>query len=114
MVTGEGSTTETLSDERVQELLAQALEPMALDGQRVLVIIPDGTRAARLYREHLVDGGAARHDARGRLRYREGWRRERHPLAGGGVGPLLRKPSAGQRDRPRLFHRRAKPCAPAE
>src|ERR687886_920811 len=46
MVTGQGSTTETLSDERVQELLAQALEPMALDGQRVLVIIPDSTRTA--------------------------------------------------------------------
>src|SRR5919205_1383296 len=46
MVTGEGSTTETLSDERVQELLAQALEPMALDGQRVLVIIPYSTRTA--------------------------------------------------------------------
>ena len=46
MVTGEGSTTEMLSDERVQELLAQALEPMALDGQRVLVIIPDSTRTA--------------------------------------------------------------------
>ena len=46
MVTGQGSTTETLSDQRVQELLAQALEPMALDGKRVLVIIPDSTRTA--------------------------------------------------------------------
>jgi nickel-dependent lactate racemase len=46
MVTGQGSTAETLSDERVQELLAQALERTRLDGQRVLVIIPDGTRTA--------------------------------------------------------------------
>jgi nickel-dependent lactate racemase len=37
---------ETLSDARVQELLAQALDPMALDGQRVLAIIPDSTRTA--------------------------------------------------------------------
>lgn len=46
MVTGAGSRIETLSDERVQELLAQALDPMALDGKRVLVIIPYGTRTA--------------------------------------------------------------------
>ncbi|MBK9712442.1 MAG: DUF2088 domain-containing protein [Kouleothrix sp.] len=46
MVIGQGSTTETLRDEQVQELLARALEPMALDGKRVLVIIPDGTRTA--------------------------------------------------------------------
>jgi lactate racemase len=43
---GQGSTTETLRDEQVQQLLARALEPLALDGQRVLVIIPDGTRTA--------------------------------------------------------------------
>lgn len=46
MIIGQGSTTETLRDEQVQELLARALEPMALDGRRVLVIIPDGTRTA--------------------------------------------------------------------
>ncbi len=46
MVIGQGSTTDTLSAESVQDLLARALAPMALDGQRVLVIIPDGTRTA--------------------------------------------------------------------
>ena len=46
MVIGQGSTTETLRTERVQELLARVLEPMALDGKRVLIIIPDGTRTA--------------------------------------------------------------------
>src|ERR687886_367798 len=46
MVIGQGSTTETLSADSTQELLARALEPMPLDGKRVLVIIPDGTRTA--------------------------------------------------------------------
>lgn len=46
MVIGQGSPTDTLSDERIQELLERALEPMALGGKRVLVIIPDGTRTA--------------------------------------------------------------------
>jgi nickel-dependent lactate racemase len=35
-----------LSADDAQELLARALEPMGLDGRRVLVIIPDGTRTA--------------------------------------------------------------------
>jgi nickel-dependent lactate racemase len=46
MVIGQGSTTETLGADSVQDLLARALEPMGLDGKRVLVIIPDGTRTA--------------------------------------------------------------------
>jgi nickel-dependent lactate racemase len=46
MIVGQGSTTETLSEDRVRELLARALGPVALDGKRVLVIIPDGTRTA--------------------------------------------------------------------
>jgi nickel-dependent lactate racemase len=46
MIIGQGSTSETLSADRVQELLARALQPMLLDGKRVLVIIPDGTRTA--------------------------------------------------------------------
>src|SRR5215217_7276355 len=46
MIIGQGSTTETLGIDSVQELLARALDPMALDGKRVLVIIPDGTRTA--------------------------------------------------------------------
>jgi nickel-dependent lactate racemase len=46
MVIGQGSTIETLRDEHVQELLARGLAPLPLDGKRVLVIIPDGTRTA--------------------------------------------------------------------
>ena len=46
MIVRQGSTTETLGADDVRELLARALEPMSLDGKRVLVIIPDGTRTA--------------------------------------------------------------------
>jgi nickel-dependent lactate racemase len=46
MVIGQGSTTDTLSTGSVQALLARALDPMPLEGKRVLVIIPDGTRTA--------------------------------------------------------------------
>src|SRR3954451_18996716 len=46
MIIEQGSTTGTLSDADVATLLARALDPMPLDGQRVLVIIPDGTRTA--------------------------------------------------------------------
>ncbi|MEP6775673.1 MAG: lactate racemase domain-containing protein [Chloroflexota bacterium] len=46
MIIGQGSTTESLSTDTVQELLARGLESLPLDGQRVLVIIPDGTRTA--------------------------------------------------------------------
>ncbi len=46
MVIGQGSTDTTLSDTAVAGLLEQALGPLALDGRRVLVIIPDGTRTA--------------------------------------------------------------------
>ena len=46
MVLGKGSTTETLTIEDVQQLIAQACDPLPLVGKRVLVIIPDGTRTA--------------------------------------------------------------------
>jgi nickel-dependent lactate racemase len=46
MVIGQGSTTTTLHDEQVRDVLAHALAPLAFDGQRVLVIIPDATRTA--------------------------------------------------------------------
>ena len=46
MIIGQGSPTETLGVDSVRELLARALQPMPLDGKRVLVIIPDGTRTA--------------------------------------------------------------------
>lgn len=46
MIIGQGSATDALRVEQVQDLLARALEPLPLDGKRVLVIIPDGTRTA--------------------------------------------------------------------
>jgi lactate racemase len=59
-IIGNGSPTALLSDTDVARTLTQALEPLALDGKRVLVIIPDGTRTApiplmyRLLQEHLA------------------------------------------------------------
>jgi nickel-dependent lactate racemase len=46
MVLGKGSTTGILTVEDVQQLIAQACDPLPLNGKRVLVIIPDGTRTA--------------------------------------------------------------------
>jgi nickel-dependent lactate racemase len=46
MIIGQGSTTETLNADQVQDLLTRGLESLPLDGKRVLVIIPDGTRTA--------------------------------------------------------------------
>lgn len=43
---GKGSVTATLSEDDVHGLLAQACERLPIDGRRVLVIIPDGTRTA--------------------------------------------------------------------
>ncbi|HLG76547.1 MAG TPA: lactate racemase domain-containing protein, partial [Ktedonobacteraceae bacterium] len=43
---GKGSTTQTLSVEDVQQILAEALRTLPQTSQRVLVIIPDGTRTA--------------------------------------------------------------------
>jgi nickel-dependent lactate racemase len=43
---GHGSTTQILQASQVQQLLAQAFDPIPLDGKRVLVIIPDSTRTA--------------------------------------------------------------------
>jgi lactate racemase len=41
-----GSPTTTLTSDDVQQLIASAFGPLALDGKRVLVIIPDSTRTA--------------------------------------------------------------------
>ena len=46
MILAKGSTTETLTPEDVQQLIAQGCDRLPLDGKRVLVIIPDGTRTA--------------------------------------------------------------------
>lgn len=45
-IVGEGRVDAPLSEARVRELLAAGLGPLPLDGRRVLVIIPDGTRSA--------------------------------------------------------------------
>ena len=46
MILGKGSTTETLTTDDIQRLIAQACDSLPLDGKSVLVIIPDGTRTA--------------------------------------------------------------------
>jgi nickel-dependent lactate racemase len=43
---GAGSAQRTLSEADVAEILTRALEPLPLDGKRVLVIVPDATRTA--------------------------------------------------------------------
>lgn len=48
MVYGKGSTDGFLNDDDVRTLMATALEQGALDGKRVLIIIPDGTRSVPL------------------------------------------------------------------
>jgi lactate racemase len=59
MMQGKGSTTQTLTSDDVQQLLAATFDTLPLDGKRVLVIIPDGTRTApiplffRLLYEHI-------------------------------------------------------------
>ncbi|HEX5083888.1 MAG TPA: lactate racemase domain-containing protein [Blastocatellia bacterium] len=65
MVIGKGSVDRALSESEVRELTAPALSGAGLDGKRVLVIIPDGTRTApipmmfRLFHESLKERGAA-------------------------------------------------------
>ncbi len=46
MLVGQGSTEKAVTSEEVQQLLARALDPLPVEGKRVLVIIPDGTRTA--------------------------------------------------------------------
>lgn len=46
MLLGTGSTTQALTPDDVRHLLAQTFDALPLDGKRVLVIIPDGTRTA--------------------------------------------------------------------
>jgi nickel-dependent lactate racemase len=43
---GKGRTTGSLSEGEVRELVTDALEQVELDGERVLIIIPDSTRTA--------------------------------------------------------------------
>ncbi|MGD9406407.1 MAG: hypothetical protein PVH95_14775, partial [Anaerolineae bacterium] len=38
--------TGSLSESAIRQLIAQAFEPISLEGKRVLIIIPDSTRTA--------------------------------------------------------------------
>ncbi|MCL7455435.1 MAG: lactate racemase domain-containing protein, partial [Anaerolineae bacterium] len=59
LVVAKGSTEEYLDEEQVRALTAEALAQLPLDGKRVLVIVPDGTRTSptplffRLFYEEL-------------------------------------------------------------
>lgn len=61
LLAGQGSTSDVLDEATVTHLLAQAFDPLPLDGKRVLAIIPDGTRSAPLpllfERLHATIGG---------------------------------------------------------
>jgi nickel-dependent lactate racemase len=65
MLIGTGSTEQFLSESEIRELMAQAFSQAELDGKRVIIIIPDGTRTApiplmfRLFHELLGRRAAA-------------------------------------------------------
>ena len=65
MVLGKGSESGVLSEQDVRELMAAALSKARLDGKRILILIPDGTRTApvplmfRLFFEQLGESAAA-------------------------------------------------------
>ncbi len=46
MTIGTSSTARPLTQSEVRGIMAEALDHLELDGQRILVIIPDGTRTA--------------------------------------------------------------------
>jgi lactate racemase len=45
MVIGQGFTDRTLTDDEIRALMRKSLDSLRLDGRRILVIIPDGTRS---------------------------------------------------------------------
>jgi nickel-dependent lactate racemase len=61
MISGRGYTDKFLSEPEIRELMSDALSQAKLDGKRVIVIIPDGTRTApiplmfRFFHEFLSD-----------------------------------------------------------
>ncbi len=65
MIIGQGFTDRTMQETEARALLAEALDAQPLDGRRVLVIIPDGTRSGpidlffRLFHELLSPRVAA-------------------------------------------------------
>lgn len=65
MVIGKGFTDRYLTDDETREIVGQGLASLPVDGRRVLVIIPDGTRSApiplmfRLFQELLGSRVAA-------------------------------------------------------
>lgn len=65
MLIGKGKTDDFLSQSEIRELMASALSEARLDGKRVIIIIPDGTRTApmpmifRLFHELLSEKTAS-------------------------------------------------------
>ena len=65
MLVGQGYTDRFLGEDEVKGLMEAALAPLSLDGKRIVVIIPDGTRTApipmmfRLFDELLGTKAAA-------------------------------------------------------
>ena len=65
MFTGQGHLHKTLTADEARALMAEGLQNMPLAGQRVLVILPDGTRSGpiplmfRLFQELLAPHVAA-------------------------------------------------------
>lgn len=65
MIIGQGVTDRAMPEPEARALLAEALDAQPLDGRRVLVIIPDGTRSGpidlffRLFHELLSPRVAA-------------------------------------------------------
>ncbi len=45
MVIGQGFADRTLTDDEIRAIVRESLDSLHLDGKRVLVIIPDGTRS---------------------------------------------------------------------
>ena len=45
MVIGQGFTDRYLTDDEVRDIVRESLDSLHLDGKRVLIIIPDGTRS---------------------------------------------------------------------
>lgn len=64
-MTGKGYTNQLLSENEIREMVSAALAAAPMDGKRVLILIPDGTRTApiplffRLFHEYLKDRVAA-------------------------------------------------------
>jgi nickel-dependent lactate racemase len=90
MVIGKGSIDRYLDDEETRAIVGEALRTLALDGKRVLIIIPDGTRSMPMPRmfslfEHFLSGRVKDLDYLVALGTHQ-------PLADGGLSKLVGRP----------------------